>query len=251
MKKIFVTTLTTLATFGSLGLAQTQTFKTGLEVMQAIDARPRPKSSTGTIALEISKNGQTLSRQMRSWSSGDNSLIKFLAPADVKGSGILTTKQNNVTETRLWLPALNRVRRLATGGSDRSDCDSAFFGSDFSYCDLGSFEIEDYSYNLLSSANGKYMIEAKPVKRGSYDKLVLEIDATTLNTLKTDYYRGETVFKTLKALEFGTIKGYNVIRSLVMETPSQGSKSTFKQTGLELDVAVADSVFTERFLRQP
>lgn len=251
MKKLFLTALTALAALGSIGLAQTQTYKTGLEVMQAIEARPRPKSSTGTITLEISKNGQTLTRQMRSWSSGDNSLTKFLAPADVKGSGILTTKVGGNTETRLWLPALNRVRRLATGGSDRSDCDGAFFGSDFSYCDLGSFELEDYTYSLVSSSGGKYVIEAKPVKRGSYDKLVMEIDAATLNTLKTDYYKGEVVFKTLRALEFGTIKGYNIIRTLVMETPSQGSKSTFRQTGLEVDVAVADSIFTERFLRQP
>lgn len=251
MQKAFFATFTFLALLGSLGLAQVQTFKTGLEVMQAVDARPKPKSSTGTITLEISKNNQTLTRQMRSWSMGDNSLIKFLSPADVRGSGILTTKVGANTETRLWLPALNRVRRLATGGSDTSDCDSAFFGSDFSYCDLGNFEIESYNYNLLSSAGGKYIIEAKPVKRSGYDKLIIEIDGTSLNTLKTDYYKGETVYKTLRALEFGTIKGYNVIRSLVMETPSQGSKSTFKQTALELDVAVAETVFTERFLRQP
>jgi Outer membrane lipoprotein-sorting protein len=251
MKKAFAITLATIAALGTLSLAQTQTYKNGLEVMQAADARAKPKSSIGTISLEISKNGQSLTRSMKSWSSGDKSLIKFLAPADVKGSGLLTIKTNGVSETKLYLPALGRTRRLATGGGDSSDCDGAFFGSDFSYCDLGNFSIKDYDYTLTSSEAGKYVIEAKPKKSGSYDKLVFEIEAKTLNTLKTDYYKSDKVFKTLKALELGVVKGYNVIKTLSMETPSQGSKSTFRQTSVEMDVAVDDGVFTERFLKQP
>jgi Outer membrane lipoprotein-sorting protein len=251
MYKFVALALVLTAALTTLGIAQNQSFKTGLEVMQAADARPKPKSSTGTISLEISKNTQTLSRSMKSWASGDKSLIKFLAPADVKGSGILSIKTNGVTETKLYLPALGRVRRLATGGGNNSDCDGAFFGSDFSYCDLGNFELSDYSFNLLSNEGGKYSIEAKPKKSSSYDKLIFEIEAKTLNTLKTDYYKGEKIFKTLRALELGTVKSYNVIKSLSMETPSQGSKSTFKQTSFDVDVTISESVFTERFLMQP
>jgi Outer membrane lipoprotein-sorting protein len=132
MKKIFSIALAAIASLATLSLAQTQTYKTGLEVIQAIDARAKPKSSISTITLEISKNGQTLTRTLKTWSSGDKSLVKFLAPADVKGSGILTIKKNGTTETQLYLPALGRTRRLATGGGDSSDCDGAFFGSDFS-----------------------------------------------------------------------------------------------------------------------
>ena len=250
-KTLLLAILGSLLALTSSSHAQTQTFKTGLEVMQAIEARPKPKTSVGTITLEITKNGQTLTRSLKSWSTNDRSLVKFLAPADVKGSGLLTVKVSGVNETKLYLPALGRTRRLATGGGDSSDCDGAFFGSDFSYCDLGSFELEDYSYTLTSSANKKYTVEAKPKRGGSFEKLVFEIDAKTLNTLKTDYYKGTVVFKTLRALELGKIKNYNVVKTLSMETPSQDSKSTFRQTGLELDVSVADSVFTERFLKQP
>jgi Outer membrane lipoprotein-sorting protein len=231
--------------------AQNQSFKTGLEVMQAANARPTPKTSISTINLEITKNGQSLSRTLKSWGATDKSLVKFLAPADVKGSGILTLKKNGVTETLLYLPALGRTRRLATGGGDSSDCDAAFFGSDFGYCDLGNFELDDYSYTLTSSDATKYVVEAKPKKSGSYDRLVFEIESKTLNTLKTDYYKGDKIFKTLRALEFGVIKNYNVIKTLSMETPSQGSKSTFRQTSFEPDVSINDSVFTERFLKQP
>ena len=250
-KSLLLSALSSLLALTASSLAQTQTFKTGLEVMQAADARPKPKSSTGTITLEISKNGQTLTRSLRSWSSGDNSLVKFLAPADVKGSGILTVKVNGVSEAKLYLPALGRTRRLATGGGDSSDCDGAFFGSDFSYCDLGNFEINDYSYTLTSSAGGKYLVEGRPKKAGSFEKVVFELDSSTLNTLKTDYYKGDKVFKTLRALELGKVGKYNVVKTLSMETPSQGSKSTFRQTDFSADVSVPDSVFTERFLKQP
>lgn len=249
MKKIICTIIA--AALRALTLAQNQSYKTGLEVIQATLDRPTPKTSIGTINLEISKNGQTLSRTMKSWASNDRSLIKFLAPADIKGSGILSIKKNGITETLLYLPALGRTRRLATGGSDSSDCDGAFFGSDFSYCDLGRSDTKDFNYNLVSSDNNKYIIEAKAKKNSSYDKIIHEIDSKTLNTLKTDYYKGDQVFKTLRALEFGVVKGYNVIKALSMETISQGSKSTFKQTAQELDVQIADSIFTERFLKQP
>ncbi len=249
MKKIIFSII--VVALGALTLAQNQMYKTGLEVMQATLDRPTPKSSIGTINLEISKNGQTLSRTMKSWASNDRSLVKFLAPADIKGSGILSIKKNGLTETLLYLPALGRTRRLATGGSDSSDCDGAFFGSDFSYCDLGRSDTKDFNYSLTSSDNGKYIIEAKAKKNSNYDKIIYEIEAKTLNTLKTDYYKGDKVFKTLRALEFGVIKGYNLIKTLSMETVSQGSKSTFKQTAMEMDVEIADSVFTERFLKQP
>ncbi len=251
MNKIILFALAGLTALTALSLAQNQPFKTGLEVMQAIDARPTPKTSISTINLEIAKNGQTLSRTLKSWAGADKSLVKFLAPADVKGSGILTVKKNGVTETLLYLPALGRTRRLATGGGDSSDCDAAFFGSDFGYCDLGNFELGDYNYTLTSGDATKYIVEAKPKKSGSYDKLVFEIESKTLNTLKTDYYKGDKIFKTLRAVELGVIKNYNVIKTLSMETPSQGSKSTFRQTSFEPDVSINDSVFTERFLKQP
>jgi Outer membrane lipoprotein-sorting protein len=251
MKKVVLIVLASLVTLGALGIAQNQTFKTGFEVMQAINARPKPNSTISTINLEISKNDQTLTRSMKSWSSGDKSLIKFLSPADVKGSGLLTVKTAGVTETKLYLPALGRIRRLAIGGGNSSDCDGAFFGSDFSYCDLGNLEPNDFNFNLISSDNGKYTIEAKSKKPSGYDKLMFEIDAKTLSTLKTDYFKGDKVFKTLRALEITTIKGFNIIKSLSMETPSQNSKSTFRQTSLEINVAINDNVFTERFLMQP
>lgn len=251
MNKLILLALAGLSALTALSLAQNQPFKTGLEVMQAADARPTPKTSISTINLEITKNGQSLSRTLKSWSGADKSLVKFLAPADVKGSGILTIKKNGVTETMLYLPALGRTRRLATGGGDSSDCDAAFFGSDFGYCDLGNLELNDYSYALTSSDAAKYVVEAKPKKGGSYDKLVFEIEAKTLNTLKTDYYKGDKIFKTLRAAELSVVKNYNVIKTLSMETPSQGSKSTFRQTSFEADVSINDSVFTERFLKQP
>jgi hypothetical protein len=87
MKKPFTIALAAIASLATFSLAQNQTYKTGLEVIQAIDARAKPKTSISTITLEISKNGQTLTRTLKTWSSGDKSLVKFLAPADVKGSG--------------------------------------------------------------------------------------------------------------------------------------------------------------------
>ena len=48
---LILATLSSLLALTPSSQAQTQTFKTGLEVMQAIEARPKPKTSVGTITL--------------------------------------------------------------------------------------------------------------------------------------------------------------------------------------------------------
>lgn len=227
-----------------------QSYKSGLEVMQAVQQRPRPQSSMATITLQISKGNQTLSRTLRSWNQGENSLIKFLAPADVRGSGMLSTQQNGVSEVRVFLPTLNVVQRL-TGSNQGNPCEAAFFGSDFSYCDLAGPPIQGYSFALLSSSAGRYTVEAKATQAGPYDRLVFEIEAATLSITKTEYYQGSTLLKTLRVSEFMQVGGYRLPKTMVMQNHAQNSQSTFSQTEVQVDVRIADSVFTERFLRQP
>ena len=76
---------------------------------------------------------------------GDKTLSVFDEPADVRGTALLThTHKTGDDDQWLYLPALKRVKRI--GSSNRS---GSFVGSEFSYEDLSSQEVEKYTYRWL------------------------------------------------------------------------------------------------------
>jgi hypothetical protein len=76
-----------------------------------------------------------------------HTLLFFLAPADVKDTGLLTHDHDDPArddDQWLYLPALKKTKRIATG-----DKSGSFMGSDFSYADLTKHDIDRYDYQLL------------------------------------------------------------------------------------------------------
>jgi hypothetical protein len=73
---------------------------------------------------------------------GDRTLVRFLSPGDIKGTGLLVWEHPSAEDERfLYLPALGRVRRIA--GDEKQE---SFVGSDLSYEDIGSRDITEYTY---------------------------------------------------------------------------------------------------------
>src|SRR5690606_31915653 len=153
-----------------------QRYATAQEVTDAMAELAAPATSVATMTMTItSAAGHSLTREMQLWSAneGKSQLIKFLAPADVRGSGFLSVEEAGTTQTLIYLPALGRTRRVA--GGQQQD---AFFGSDFSYeeiSSLGGDYSDDFDAELLEVKAGPvYVLEAtaKADAGSSYDRLV-------------------------------------------------------------------------------
>jgi hypothetical protein len=120
---------------------------------------------------------------------GDRSLSTFLWPADVKGTRMLTWSHKDGDDDQwLYLPALKRVKRISSRNKS-----GAFMGSEFSYEDLGSQEVEEYTYRFLeeTEVDGRpvWKIERDPVSRRSgYSKEIAFFDQEYMNPLKVEYY---------------------------------------------------------------
>ena len=194
----------------NLAYAQTPEEK-GLEIAtksEKSDDGFKGESSTMEMLL-INAHGQKIERKMTSKSKevpgdGDKSIITFLWPADVKGSKMLThTHKTKDDDQWLFLPALKRVKRI----SSRSKTGS-FMGSEFSYEDLGSQEVEKYNYKYIKDEviEGKphWVVERYPVdKKSGYKRQVLWMSQEYLQATKIDYYdRKDELLKT------GTFTGY-------------------------------------------
>lgn len=120
---------------------------------------------------------------------GDLSLSTFQWPPDVKDTRMLTWSHNTGDDDQwLYLPALKRVKRISSRNKS-----GAFMGSEFSYEDLGSQEVEEYSHKFLrdTELDGRacWLLERIPVsKKSGYSKEIVWMDKEFMNPLKIEYY---------------------------------------------------------------
>lgn len=156
------------------------------------------------------KQGQTSERELRIRTlevedEGTKSLCIFDAPADVKGTILLTHTHTETNDDQwLFLPALRRIRRIAAQNKSGS-----FMGSEFSYEDIATQELAKYTYRRLDDesydGNDCYVIERTPVDKANsgYSRQVAWMDKEHYRTWKVEYYdRKNDLLKTL------TFKGY-------------------------------------------
>jgi outer membrane lipoprotein-sorting protein len=183
----------------------------GLELAKKVDAYNdgyKSESSVMEMVL-INAHGDRTTRKMRSSQiekpgDGDRSRIEFEWPADVKGTRMLTwTHKTGSDDQWLFLPAINRVKRISSNNKSGS-----FMGSEFAYEDLGSQEIEKYKHKYLGDEvlDGRktWKLERIPVEKDSgYGKLVSFTDQEYMQPLKVEYYdrKGEL-------LKTATFSGY-------------------------------------------
>ncbi len=74
-------------------------------------------------------------------------LIKFLAPADVKGTAMLIYDYDNQDDDMwIYMPALRKTRRIIS-----SDKGKNFMGSEFTNADMTKPDLNDFTYKILST----------------------------------------------------------------------------------------------------
>ena len=194
----------------SLVQAQTAEEK-GLAIITEADKRDTGWKDSQASLKMILKNryGQTTERRNRNKTleisgDGDKSLIVFDTPHDVKGTAFLSfTHATRPDDQWLYLPALKRVKRIASANKS-----GPFMGSEFAYEDISSQEVEKYTYKFLrdDKFDGRdvWVIESYPeYKNSGYTRLISYMDKTMYHPLKIDFYdRKNDKLKTLTYHEY-------------------------------------------------
>lgn len=186
---------------------------------------------------------------------GDKSLSIFLNPKDVKGTKMLTWSHKEDDDDQwLYLPVSKRLRRI----SSRSKS-SSFMGSEFSYEDLGSQEIEKYNFvfEKEGSLEGKkvFIVARYPKSKSGYSKQVMFIDQTLYHPHKIEYYdrKGEllkvAVFKNYQEHTVNDKKMYRV-SEIEMSNVQTKKKSLFTWSKRKLGVKHSDRTFDKKALQK-
>lgn len=237
----------------------------GLAIAIEADKREVGFGDSKVELLMILKNkrGQESRRKMRTRTlevdgDGDKSLIIFDTPRDVKGTAMLTYSHKTGDDDQwLYLPALKRVKRISSSNKSGS-----FMGSEFSYEDLGSQEVEKYTYKYLRDEPCPtdeyaqltcFVLEQYPVdKTSGYTRQVVWMDQEEYRPIKIDYYdRKKSLLKTLIAKNYSRY-AQKYWRPLEMEIKNhQSGKSTrLVFEGYSFHTGLAEKDFTQASLKR-
>lgn len=179
------------------------------------------------------KQGQESRRQIRGRSlevigDGDKALSIFDSPADVKGTAFLSfTHVNEPDDQWLYLPALKRVKRIASKNKS-----GPFMGSEFAFEDMSSQEVDKYTYKWLrdEQLDGKdvYVIERVPVdKHSGYTRQIVWGDREIYHPWKVEFYdRKNALLKTLVFFDYRQYLGKYWRPDRMEMTNHQNGKST-------------------------
>jgi len=232
----------------------------GLEIAKAARAYDRGFGDfTADMVMTLkNKSGDTSTRFIRIRSlevegDGDKSLSIFDEPNDVKGTAMLTYSHGLEADDQwLYLPALKRVKRISSRNKS-----GPFMGSTFAFEDLGSQEVEKYSYTFLrEEACGDwqcYVIERKPAYKDSgYTRQVAWLDEKAYRVVKLEFYdRKKALLKTLTASDFQQFLGHYWRAGKMDMVNHQSGKSTLLEwKNYAFQTGLSDGDFRSQALKR-
>lgn len=202
----------------------------GLEIARKADqANQGFVGETATLTLDlVNAHGDVTRRKMTMEilevaDDGDRSRSTFEWPPDVKGTRLLTWSHKKTDDDQwLYLPAVKRTKRIAASNKSGS-----FMGSEFTYEDLGSSEVEKFTYRYLDEpkVNGRdtWRIERVPVeKQSGYKREVVWMDKEYLSPLRVEYFDRKDELLKVALFEghkrYGKLWRFQIIRMDNMQT---------------------------------
>ncbi len=155
------------------------------EIMERVDARDDGDNSVSDLEMIlIDKRGNQRVRHLRSFrrdeGEDEHGIIFFLSPPDVEDTGFLTYDYDDGDKDDdqwLYLPALKKTKRIASG-----DKSGSFMWSDFTFADMTDRNLDYYDYKIVqeSEVGGHpvWVIEAIPntedeIEETGYTKQIL------------------------------------------------------------------------------
>ena len=176
----------------------------------------------------------------------DKMLISFTKPTKIK----LLTHTHRGRDDDQWLRlSSGKIKRIAS-----SDKGKPFVNSHLYYEDIGSRDIDDYSYKLLGDAEALefdcYAVESvKKSDEKVYSKLVLYVRKSDYFIVKIDFYEGNELHKYLENHDIRTVEGILTPFSTIMTPANKKGKTELRIEKLEYNRDLRNSTFNKEALR--
>lgn len=234
----------------------------GQELAQRVYDRPDGEDVTtrGTMVLQEAGRDPRVRRMVtyqRDVSAGEtHSLIRFTAPADIAGTGLLTLDHaDGSSDQWIYLSALDRNRRIPSARRG-----GRFVGSDLYFEDLQDRRPDEDRHRLLGEDEiegvATLKLESVPVDPGesAYARRVSWIHEPSLIPLRIDFYlpgQEETPAKRLQVHRIERIQGYWTVMDSTMTDLDSGHRTRMTAEEVTYDRDLPEALFTPRALSDP
>lgn len=244
---IFLILMTVIFTFAD---------KKGEEIAKKTYDLKKPDDMVGNTKMTlVDKDGSKQIRIIKMFTKegqyGTNSFAEFIEPANVKGTKFLTlVEKNGESVQRLYLPALKKVRRIASDNKD-----GKFMGSDIYYFDMEDHDYEDFDYEFISeneklnikeySDKKFYIIKAYPKDKNapySFMKIWISMD---------DYFSYQTIpydkkgnpEKTMIMFNVENIQGILIARKTLVVNQKEKHQTLMTIDDVKINTGLKDNIF--------
>lgn len=221
-----------------------------------LEVKDRPDGDTRysemTMKL-INKRGKSRVRKLKSYSMDigkDKKTIMFFEyPGDVKGTGFLTWDYDEIGKNDdkwLYLPAMKKNRRIS-GASAKKDF---FMGTDFTYDDMGSRNVDEDQHQLTKEEviDGQdcWVIESTPVDtRDIYSKKISWIRKDCLVAVRVEYYDKQSkLHRVLELSEIVQADGFWIAKKLHMKNVQTNHQTLILIENPQYNIDIDENDFT-------
>jgi hypothetical protein len=230
----------------------------GENLARRVYDRPDGKDATSMVTMTLTEKGRAPRvRQMITYRLDKKvgeiaTLIRFTDPADIAGTGLLTLDHaDSDSEQWIFLPALERVRRIA---SNRKA--GRFVNSDYYYEDLRSRMVERDAHRIIGreSVGGVNceILESTPVESDNsvYLKRLVWIDANTLLPMRIDFYEKheDQPSKRWQQLKRARVKGLWTVMDSTLTDLSNGHQTRLTVEEILYDRRLPAKLFSTQTL---
>ncbi|NLE15634.1 MAG: outer membrane lipoprotein-sorting protein [Spirochaetales bacterium] len=181
----------------------------------------------------------------------ESKLMFFLSPNDVRNTSFLSLSYEDGRSDAqyIYLPALKRVKRIASDSKNDS-----FMGSDFTYDDMGSRHPSLDSHTVLrkEQMQGTSTLVVESIAKGNEDyprTLSWVVEGEWFGLKKEFYKRDGTLGKTLSIEAFEQIDGIYVITDMTMKDWEKQTSTRIQMKDVEFNLDFDDNFFTERQMK--
>jgi hypothetical protein len=185
-------------------------------------------------------------------------LLYFIAPSNTAGTGLLMQSyaeiDNKEDDQWLYLPALRKVKRIATNSKE-----GPFLGTDFSFADIERMKISDYQYSFIEEnnldGNNVTVIEATTKDglenpRTGYSRRMIYVDQEKNLILKDEIFRASRLIKVFKVVSMKNIDGFWTVTEAKMDNIVEGGFTQLIRKNTQYNQSLKDSLFNQRTLRK-
>lgn len=199
----------------------------------------------------ITADGKKTERRMevlgRRAADGLQTVIRFLAPADIAGTAFLTLERGGrAAEQYIYLSGLKRTRRIV--GRER---EGSFMGSDFSYADMQRVDPKHVKNERLADDkvgdDACFVIESRVAEASGapYGKIATWVRKTDFVALRTRFHdRAGNLVKTLYARRVEQRDGRPVVIEARMQTAATHHATELVVEAIERRDDLTDAMFT-------